>query len=143
MSLNRDDALFYLQNEFSAQLEDTGQSDGDTPDGFEPAINAALRELGVSRSDFLTATVADEDEAAFEAFLEYFALNRFAKLLAQNINVGVSGKNVSLQQAFANVKALLDAATTRAKAFGLGGSNSYSYQTLNLGFLATNSENEF
>jgi hypothetical protein len=141
--LDRTEALDYLTNEFSAQIEDTGLVADDVPEGFEPAINAALREVGIAKADWPTAEVDEDDEAAFEAFLEYFALSRFAKLLAQNINVGVNGKNVSLQQAFANVKALLDAATAKAKGYGLGGAGAYSYQTLNLGFLATNDNCEF
>jgi hypothetical protein len=141
--LLRSEALDYLTNEFSAQIEDTGLVADDVPEGFEPAINAALREVGVAKADWPTAEVDEDDEAAFEAFLEYFALSRFAKLLAQNIDVGTNGKNVRLQQAFANVEKLLDKATVAAKAYGLGGSNSYSYQTLNLGFLSTNDNCEF
>jgi hypothetical protein len=137
--VTRDDALAYLQNEFSAQIADTGQPDTDTIDGFETVINSALRELGIARSAFDTAEVADEDEGAFQAFLDYFALLRFAKLLAQNINIGTGGDTFSLQQAFGNVKSLLEMAKTAAQVYGLGrgGASAYSLSTLNLGFLAT------
>ncbi|MBN9393439.1 MAG: hypothetical protein J0I20_35740 [Chloroflexi bacterium] len=141
MSLTRDDALAYLQMEFSQQLDDTGMADDDSPEGFESAINAALREVGFTRSQFLTAVVADEDEGAFEAFLEYFALKRFSKYVAQNFDVSTGGDSVRLQQIFANIKSLLADATTAAQVYGLGGSYSssaYSWQELDLGFLAKN-----
>jgi hypothetical protein len=137
----RDDALAYLQNEFSQQLDDTGMDGDDTAEGFERAINSALREVGFTRSQFDSAVVADEDEGAFEAFLEYFALKRFSKYVAQNFDVASGGDSVRLQQIFANIKALLDVATKAAQAYGLGGnytSSAYSFQTLDLGFLAKN-----
>jgi hypothetical protein len=77
--MTRDDALDYLKNEFSEQIADTGMSDTDSPDGFEQVINNALRQIGTAKADFDTADVAEDEEAAYTAFLEFFALRRFTK----------------------------------------------------------------
>lgn len=130
--MNRAAALTYLTNEFSEQIADTGMVATDTPGGYGQVIDSALRECGFSRSQWATANVPEDDEARFEVFLSYYALKRFSKLLAQNINVGVSGKNVSLQQAFANVKSLLDAATAEARLYGFNGGVGWVYLNLDI-----------
>lgn len=130
--MNRAEALAYLQTEFSQQTADTGMSILDTQEGFKPAIDQALREVGTPKADLATADVVEADEPALEAFLEYYALQRFAKLLAQNIDITDSGTTARLQQSFANITKLLDLATVRAKSYGLGSytSSAYSFQTL-------------
>lgn len=128
--MTRDEALDYLKNEFSEQIADTGMSDTDSPDGFEPVINNALRQIGTAKADFDTVDVAEDEEAAYTAYLEFFALRRFTKLLAQNINVTTNGTTAGLKGAFDNVQKLLEMATAEVKRYGFGGGFSFAYVDL-------------
>lgn len=139
----RSEALDYLINKFPTLIEETGMVADDVPEGFEPVINASLRGLGISKSEWPAAEVEDDDEETFEAFLDYCALDRFAVLLTSYMRIGVNGKSFSLKDIPDNVKDALERALKKAEKLGWGGANSYSFQTLNLGFLATNDGSEF
>lgn len=128
--MTRDDALEYLQNEFPEQIADTGMASDDSVSGFEQVINNALRETGIAKASWNTAVVSEDDEAQFTAFLEFYALRRFTKLLAQNINVTTNGTTAGLKGAFDNVKALLEMATAEVKRYGFGGGFSLAYADL-------------
>ncbi len=138
--MDRATALSYLSNEFSEQLSDTGMVATDTSNGFGPVIDNSLRECGYSRIQWPTADVPDISEGRYVAFLEFYALRRFSKLLAQNINIGTNGTNVSLKGAFDNVKSLLDAATAHVKLYGFGGTS--GWLRINLDFIE-NEDGEF
>ncbi len=94
-----------------------------------------MRDLGYLRAAYDTAVVAESQEGEFIALLEYYALKRFAKLLAQNINISKTGISISAQQAFANVQKLLEMALAEIKRYGYGGSGGFGLARIGLDFL--------
>lgn len=111
MSLTRAELLTHLTNEFAALATDTGQATTDTAAGFGPAIDFALRQTGTAQADLAAGTVPGGSEDDGLLLAEYAALRRFARALANRVDISLDAPSASRResQAFAQVKTLIDA----------------------------------
>lgn len=84
--MERADALTYLQNQFAGLAYVTGQATTDTPAGYGPAIDQALRALGYTSDQLATADVADTSTVDYLALADYYALVRFSRALVVSVD---------------------------------------------------------
>ena len=91
--------LAYLAIEFDALLAEANIAPTDTPDGLGPVLDAVA---------MIADAQPDLDTAWHRLLARYYTLDRILNRFAVNMNVSISGDSYSLQQQFANVKALRD-----------------------------------
>lgn len=121
MSLSRAALVAELAASLAKGLTLAGMQPTDTADGLQPAVNAALRAMGVAEAD-LTADVPDGDERRAIAFARYFALRQIIdNATATEIDVkGGGGTEAKLSQAVAGLREQLAVALAEANHLGLG-----------------------
>lgn len=122
MAYTRETAVTYLNSEFDELAADAGITPDDS--GWTTVIDRMLR-------------VDTDDEETQEALMDYYALRWIARKFSIRFAVSKTGLSVSLNQAFTQVKALLDDATKRLESLGLlpGGGGGWAVGSLNLDFL--------
>lgn len=108
----RADALTHLQNQFSALATATGQATTDTANGYGPALDQALRQLGYTSDQLADADTTDAQTPDYLALAEYYALVRFWRALVTNVDVAADAPSMrkSFSQIVKHVKELVDAA---------------------------------
>lgn len=129
----RSGALTHLVNQFSALATLTGQAVTDTAAGYGPAIDQALRQLGYSAAGLAAADVSDADTADYLALAEYFALVRFSRALAINVDIEIDGPRAVAKrsQAFTATKELIAESRKQLQDLGyLGAGFEAGYLTL-------------
>jgi len=92
MAYTRTQATTHLSNELGEIADEVGQVKTDSAAGFGPALDRALRKLGVGESGLATATVADADVEAYMALCEFYALQRMWRNLS--VRGDVDGQSV-------------------------------------------------
>ncbi|MGI8404974.1 MAG: hypothetical protein ACR2OE_09475 [Thermomicrobiales bacterium] len=91
----------YLANEYDSLMLEAGIAATDTVDGLASVLNA-VQDIVIVRPDL---------SVVWQRLLgSYYLLDRILNKFAVNMNVSISGDSYSLQQQFANVKALRDEA---------------------------------
>lgn len=137
MSISRAAIAAYLDAEFSSLASAIGQVDADdSPSGYGPDIDNALRQLGKAESDLATATVADGDRAAAFALAEYYTARRMWRRLGDRANVKVDDSQFDYRSVLSNAKTIMDDAQRRCAALGYDVAGSaWSVGWLNLDYL--------
>jgi hypothetical protein len=140
--VDRATALNYLTNEYAELATDSALSGTPLTTAYNTAIDMSLRQLGYQETDLATTDVPQTQIIGYLALLNYYALKRFARILALRVNVGVAGQlSASRSQAAAQVKALLDDAEKEVVALGFAvGENAvaFSLGRMGLDFLEPN-----
>lgn len=91
----------YLANEYDSLTLEAGIAATDTVDGLESVLDA-VEDVVIVRPDL---------SVVWQRLLgSYYLLDRIVKKFAVKMNVSVEGDSYSLQQQFANAKALRDEA---------------------------------
>lgn len=137
MSLSRVDIQTYLANTFETLAIETGQLLADSPSGFGPAIDYALRQTGTPQAGLATGTIPTESEDAGLKLAEYGALRRFASALATlavDLRIDAPMVDKKRSQMMANIKTLLEMVTADLAALGYGASE-WGLGRLNLDLL--------
>lgn len=135
--MNRTDALAYLKEEYAElSTEAAFDSDGELRT-YSRVIDRALRDLGTDESVIPTASVTDAAAImGFLALMDYYALERYARVFAMRTDVNVSGAlSASQSQTFRQVMALRKTAVERLVQLGLGPVEQFSSGRLNLDYL--------
>jgi hypothetical protein len=136
--MNRTAATTYLTEEYRELATDAKFSSQQTTDAYSTAIDMSLRQLGVSEADLATADVAQADTLKYLALLNYYALGRFAKLLAIRFDVkaGSGAIDAARPQAFGRVNLLKAEATSELTQYGInvGGVESFDLGWIGLDF---------
>lgn len=134
--MNRSDILAYLQDQFAALKNESGQGGDDSSQGYKLPIDATLRRLGVSESSLATGTIADTLNEAAYAVAEYHALRRFRFMIATRIDYPAE-KMTTRTQLFSQIDTLLKEAADRATVLGYGvvTSSAYGLFTMDLDYL--------
>ncbi len=121
--MDRSTALTYLTNEFAELAADAGFNSGQTTTAYNTALDMSLRQLGYQETDLATTDVGQSNILNYLSLMTYYALKRFARLLALRVDTTV-GMQLSAKrsQAAIQVKALLDDAEAEviAKGFQVG-----------------------
>ncbi len=140
--MDRPTALATLTEEYAELATDSGLSGGSITSAYNFAIDMSLRQLGYQETDLATTNVPQTQIIGYLALLNYYALKRFARILALRVNVGVAGQlSASRSQAAIQVKALLDDAEKEVVALGFAvGENAvaFSLGRMGLDFLEPN-----
>jgi hypothetical protein len=145
--MNRLAASAYLSECYAELLNDAKFSTQQTTDALNGAIDMSLRQLGFDESVLASADVGQADTLAYLALLNYYALKRFATLLAIRFDVNISGA-VSAQrsQAFDRVRILMEEAAIEVQRLGFdvgGTTTGFELGRLTLDFLEPSTGNEF
>lgn len=113
--MTRADVAAYIGERYGAYLEAVGRTAADSAGNLKPAIDDALRALGVAPSALATAEPSDED--GFMAQAEYHALRAIVRDLgATQFDVGLDGNNYRLEQIWKHAREDLKDAQTRVLA---------------------------
>jgi hypothetical protein len=118
MGYTRVSATTHLANELAKLAAETGQVLTDSAAGFGPAIDRALRTLGVAEASLATTTVDDDDVPAYLALCEYHALARIWRALATRADVSARNVMGPRAQVFQHVKDLMEMAANECAALG-------------------------
>lgn len=117
MSISRANVATYLDEQFSSLAAAVGQNA--TPaTGYKPDIDNALRKLGKTESELATATATDAQRDAVFALGEYYALERFSRLLADRVNHTMGETKLDFTAQLAHVEKLLARAERKLTALG-------------------------
>jgi hypothetical protein len=108
----------HLATEFAFLAAETGQVVTDTTAGFGPALDRALRAMGVAETALATATVVDANVPAVYALAEYFALLRFQRALAVRGDIDGAKAIGPRAQIFQHVRDMLADAVIACQALG-------------------------
>lgn len=118
--MNRAAALAYLTEEYRELVTDAKFNSQQTTDAYNVAIDNALRYLGVVESDLATADVVQADIIKYMRLLDYFALQRFSKLLSIRFDVRLPGPmDAYRRQAFQQVQVMIQQLTAELAALGI------------------------
>lgn len=117
-TINRNALLQHLVNEFGKLATETGQVTTDSLAGYGPAIDRALRRLGVAETDLATAELDDADGPAAFALAEYYALLRFQRALAVRGDIDGASVIGPRSQVFQQVRDMLADAKLACEALG-------------------------
>lgn len=93
MSIARVDVSNYLDTQFAAMLPIVGQAaDDDSPEGYGPDVDDALRKLGYTEANLETASVIDSLRDAIYALASYYTARRIWIRLGDRVNhtIGVT-----------------------------------------------------
>src|SRR6266446_10421557 len=117
--MDRGTALNFLLQEYAELAKDSGLSDNAIINAYNVALDMSLRQLGYQEGVLATTDVPQQQILSYLALMHYYALKRFARLLAVRVNVQVAGQiATSRSQAATQVKALLDDAEKEVVALG-------------------------
>ncbi len=119
--MNRAAANAYLVEEYRELATDAEFTSDQTTAAYSTATDMALRQLGVVETDLATADVAQADTLKYIACLNYYALARFAKLLAIRFDVkaGSGAIDAARSQAFDRVNLLKGQAAAELAQYGI------------------------
>jgi len=143
--MDRAAALVWLTSEFAELAADAGFTSDQSATAYSTAIDMSLRQLGVVETDLATYNCAQAQVMGYLALLNYYALKRFARLLATRVAVALPGPtSAQRQQAFAQIKALLDDAEADLVKLGIElGQSAWQMGRVDLDFLEPGSQGEF
>jgi hypothetical protein len=136
VALARADLYTYLDGQFAALAQATLPAFATPAALYDPAIDQALRALGVAQSALPTAAVADDQTPDALALAEYYSLLRFARALTQQVDLQAQAPRLAKKrsQFFDHVHTLLEDA--RAELVGRGYlGQGWDIQRLELDFL--------
>jgi hypothetical protein len=137
--MNRTVAASYLTTEYAELATDAKFSASQTSAAYSTAIDMSLRQLGFEESALATADVAQADTLKYIACLNYYALSRFARLLAIRFDVkaGSGAIDAARSQAFDRVNMLKAEAAQELTQYGInvGSVESAQIGRINLDFL--------
>jgi hypothetical protein len=107
--MDRNAAQAYLSGEYRDLATDAKFTTDQTTEAYNTAIDMSLRQLGVEEADLPTADVEQAKTIKYLALLDYYALRRFARLLAIrfDVAVGSGALDAKRSQAFDQVQMLL------------------------------------
>lgn len=119
--MDRTAALAYLTSEYAELATDAKFNSTQTTAAYNTAIDMSLRQCGFQETDLASAVVIQADTLKYLACLNYYALARFAKLLAIRFDVaaGSGAINAQRSQAFKAVSALKEQAATELLQYGI------------------------
>ncbi|MBA2678278.1 MAG: hypothetical protein H0U76_07795 [Ktedonobacteraceae bacterium] len=136
--MDRTAALAYLQTEFRELADDAKFTSSQYITAYNTAIDMSLRHLGTQETDLATATVDQAHILPFLALLTYYALKRFARLLAIRFDVAVGNGAVDAKrsQAYKMIQEQIKDAEQQLIKLGydVGGSPSFQVGRINLDF---------
>lgn len=118
MSMGRAEITTYLAGQLAALTTETGQAVTDSALGFGPAIDDALRRIGVSEAGLATATATDAQAPAVLAMARYYALRRIAQDLAVRVDYASTAVEGDRDRLYAHVRELMQDAAGEAASFG-------------------------
>jgi hypothetical protein len=118
MGYTRVQVKTYLVNELAALVAEAKQPATDSPAGFGPAIDKALRTLGYAETTLATATVSDAQVPAYLALSKYHALLRIWATLATRADVQARNVMGPRAQVFQHVRDLVNIAAAECATFG-------------------------
>ena len=126
--MNRAEAAARVALIIPAVLRDAGIATSDTPEGLEPALDAALSALG------LLSDQETEDAVGFVALVKYHALLMAEGRMADRFDVTTPGGSYRLQQAVATVQKMIERSEKEVSAL-FGSVSATGPGTWDLGFL--------
>lgn len=145
--MNRSSANAYLVEEYRELATDAKFSSQQTTDAYSIAIDMSLRQLGFEESALASAEAAPGDTLKYLALLNYYTLNRFAKLLAIRFDVeaGQGAIKAARSQAFDRVKLLKAEAAAELTQYGIsvGGVESFEAGWVGFDFNEPSATSEF
>jgi hypothetical protein len=138
----RADANAYLVEEYRELATEAEFTSDQTTSAYSVAMDMSLRQLGYAEAALSTA-----DVLKYLALLNYYALNRFAKLLSIRVDTaaGNNAINTKDSQAFDQVTKLQARAAQEVASYGIdvGGIGAYRMGRINLDFLEPSTTTEF
>jgi hypothetical protein len=142
--MDRASALAYLSGQYVELASYAKFTSDQTTAAYDTAIDMSLRLLDYDESDLASADVDQINVVKYLALLDYFALDRFAKLLSVQYDVTLPGPlQAARSQAFKNVMTLKAQAEMRLATIGIdiGTSSGASFKLgrLTLDFLEPSS----
>lgn len=145
--MDRTAATAYLTEEYSDLATDAGFTSTQITAAYSTATDQALRQLGIAEADLATADI-ESDVLKYTACLNYYALLRFARLLALRFDVSLPGPvKADRSQAFDRVKQLMDEAADELAGLGIlvgsASKNAFQMGRVNLDFLEPGTVDEF
>lgn len=145
--MDRTSANAYLLEEFRELADEADFTTDQTTSAYSVAMDMSLRQLGYAETALSSADVPQADVLKYIALLNYYALNRFSKLLSIRVDTaaGNGAINTKDSQAFAQVKQLMGMAAQECASFGIdvGGIGAYRMGRINLDFLEPSTTTEF
>jgi len=145
--VDRTDASNYLQEEYRELAEEADFTTDQTNSAYSVATDMALRQLGYEESALSSTDVPQADVLKYIALLNYYALNRFLKVLAKERDTAAGSGAISLKdsQMFDQVSKLMGMAAREVASFGIdiGGIGAYRMGRINLDFLEPATTTEF
>jgi len=145
--VDRTAASNYLQEEYRELADEADFTTDQTTSAYSVAMDMSLRQLGYAETALSSADVPQADVLKYIALLNYYALNRFAKLLSIRVDTaaGNGAINTKDSQAFAQVKQLMGMAAQECASLGIdvGGVGAYRMGRINLDFLEPSTTTEF
>jgi hypothetical protein len=136
VALARADLYTYLDGQFSGLATATLPALTTLPAVYDPAIDQALRALGVAQVALPTAAVTDDQTPDALALAEYYSLLRFARALTQQVDLQAQAPRLAKKrsQFFDHVHLLLQDARAELLSRGYLGQG-WDIQRLELDFL--------
>lgn len=135
----RTEASSYLVEEYRELADEVGFTTDQTTSAYSVAMDMALRQMGYEETALSSADVPQADVLKYLALLNYYALNRFLKVLAKERDTaaGSGAINIKDSQMFDQVSKLLGIAAQEVAGFGIdiGGIGAYKMGRINLDFL--------
>lgn len=139
MTITRAEAALYLDTQFGNLAREVMQvTNDDSAVGYGADIDQALRKLSYVESDIATAIVAADYRDVYFALADYYALRRFARLLATKVDIGQAHvREGDRNRVFDNVLKLLEMAETTIEEYGysVGSGSGWELARLTLDFL--------
>ena len=110
----RVDLYNYLNGQFAPLVAATLPAGTTGPTAYDPAIDQALRALGIAEAALSTAQVTDAQTSDTIVLSEYYSLLRFSRALSLQVNVQLGHPRIAKQrsQLFDHVHLLLTEART-------------------------------
>ncbi|HEX3643883.1 MAG TPA: hypothetical protein VHV10_21545 [Ktedonobacteraceae bacterium] len=143
----RADANAYLVEEYRELATEAEFTSDQTTSAYSVAMDMSLRQLGFAEAALSTADVLQADVLKYLALLNYYALNRFSKLLSIRVDTaaGNNAINTKDSQAFDQVTKLQARAAQEVASYGIdvGGIGAYRMGRINLDFLEPSTTREF
>lgn len=119
MAITRQNVADYLHTQFSEPVAAIGQTtNNDSPAGYGPDIDNALRKLGKSESELATATVENSQREAFYALSEFYTAERVWTQLGSRVNTTTGNNEYDFKDMRKSVKERMEKAADRCAMLG-------------------------
>jgi hypothetical protein len=145
--VDRTAASVYLTEEYRELASEADFTSDQTTSAYSIAMDMSLRQLGYTETALSSTDVPQADVLKYLALLNYYALNRFAKLLSIRVDTsaGNNAINTKDSQAFDQVTKLQAYAAQEVASYGIdvGGIGAYRMGRINLDFLEPSTTTEF